>query len=119
LVPVALRQHFIIGRWKKKRCSLAQPRSFACSSEITLAPNANERARARLPGGMRSIPWVGTREVDDGDDVGGEEAGERLAAEVVQQQLLVDGNVEKRMLKVLSHDCILVQMQKWSSRHPL
>lgn len=62
---------------------------------------------------------MGTREVDDGDDVGGEEAGERLAAEVVQQQLLVDGNVEKRMLKVLSHDCILAQMQKCSSTHPL
>jgi hypothetical protein len=34
---------------------------------------------------------VEAREVGDGDDVGGEGAPERLAAEVVQQELLVGG----------------------------
>jgi hypothetical protein len=34
---------------------------------------------------------VEAREVGVGDDAGGERAGERLAAEVVQQQLLVGG----------------------------
>lgn len=37
------------------------------------------------------FPWVEAREVGDGDDVGGEGARERLAAEVVKDQLLVGG----------------------------
>jgi hypothetical protein len=42
-------------------------------------------------GGGEEVPRVEAREVGVGDDAGGERAGERLAAEVVQQQLLVGG----------------------------
>jgi hypothetical protein len=42
-------------------------------------------------GGGEEVPRVEAREVGVGDDAGGERAGQRLAAEVVQQQLLVGG----------------------------
>jgi hypothetical protein len=101
--PPPLRQHRVAGRWKKKCSPLASSAAPPAAAQVRNRYSRSGKGRGWsgggggdgwctwCGGGEEEVRRVEAREVGVRDDARRERAGQRLAAEVVQQQLLVGG----------------------------